>query len=135
MTFFTAPPSSTPLRSVLVYTRKVGLVKIFCTAPAAAISVLAATMRVGMSRATSSAWVGPDSATTRACLPTFCTSSSMTSDMVASVFSSTPLATSTMICPSGRHLAAFLAVARTNGDGTANTSRSRVLQASAMSAV
>ena len=61
--------------------------------------VLAETMVVGRSTATSSAWVGPESATRRTPLgpPSLPSSSARISVMVIRVSGSTPLATSTMI--------------------------------------
>ena len=87
------------------------------------MSVQAETMEVGMSSATSSAWVGPDSATsfTWSCCPSLLNSSRMTSVMVMSVSGSMPLATSTIICPSGMNGRALSAVCRMAIDGTAKS--------------
>ena len=73
-----------------------------CTNCAASTSGLAETMVVGRSMATSSAWVGPDSATRCTFFgpPSRPSSSARTSVMVYRVSGSMPLATSTMICPS-----------------------------------
>ena len=49
MTFFTAPPSSQPTTSVLVYGRKYAVLQSFCTAAARASSTQATTVAVGCS--------------------------------------------------------------------------------------
>ncbi len=46
-TFFSAPASSQPLTSTLVYTRKVGDISVHCTRAAAASSASATTAAVG----------------------------------------------------------------------------------------
>ena len=99
MTFFIAPLSSTPLMSSFVYTRMTLLEKTSCTNLAASMSELADTMVVGRSTATSSAWVGPDSATRRMPFgpPSLPSSSAKISVMVYRVSGSMPFATSTMI--------------------------------------
>ena len=74
-------------------------------------SAWAATMVVGRSLATSSAWVGPDSATTVA----WGSSEEITWLMVISVSGSIPLATSTMICSGRTYSAMERAVARKHG--------------------
>ena len=75
------------------------LVNTVCTNLAASISLLAETMVVGRSIATSSAWVGPLRATRRTPLepPSLPSSSAKISVMVNRVSFSMPLATSTMI--------------------------------------
>ena len=75
------------------------LVNTICTNLAASISLLAETMVVGRSIATSSAWVGPLRATRRTPLgpPSLPSSSARISVMVNRVSFSMPLATSTMI--------------------------------------
>ena len=67
MTFFSAPPSSAPMMSELVYTRKVSDMKASWTNSAMALSSQAARHPVGMETATSSAWQGPERATTLVC--------------------------------------------------------------------
>ena len=101
ITFFIAPLSSTPLISVLVYTRIQVLLNTSCTTSAASRSGLAETMVVGRSSATSSAWVGPLSATRRTARGPFSwlSSSARISVMVYKVSGSMPFATSTMIWP------------------------------------
>ena len=64
MTFFRAAPSSTPTTSLLLYTRKRSFKNRSCTVSAAAWSGQAETTAVGTRRATSSAWEGPERATT-----------------------------------------------------------------------
>ena len=61
--FFSAPPSSTPIKSGLVYTLRDGLIKISWTFCAYFMSSQAATKVVGMYLETSSAWEGPDKTT------------------------------------------------------------------------
>ena len=60
--FLTAPQNSTPTTSSLVYTRKVSLVTAAWSATAIASSAAAITVADGMSRPTSSAWLGPERA-------------------------------------------------------------------------
>ena len=74
-------------------------------------------MAVGRPFPTSSACVGPHRTATRA----LGISSSMISVRVLSVFSSMPLATETMSCPSVTKGAMLLAVLLVNGEGTART--------------
>ena len=73
------------------------------------MSSLAETTVVGRSRATSSAWVGPDSATAR--IPGI--SCFRISVMVMSVSGSMPFAASATSCPAGTKGAAARAVERT----------------------
>ena len=60
MIFFVAPPSSTPITSVLPYTRKLGPPNAFCNMQIASSCWLATTVAAGKLRPTSSAWLGPD---------------------------------------------------------------------------
>ncbi len=64
ITFLSAPPSSTPMTSSFVYTRKLGELSARCTRVAASGRSEAATTAVGWPCATSRAKSGPDSATT-----------------------------------------------------------------------
>src|ERR1017187_4993261 len=57
--FFKAPPSSTPMTSSLVYTRKLGSLNSRCTRAASSLSDEAMVMAVGSPFATSLANVGP----------------------------------------------------------------------------
>ena len=66
-TFFTAPPTSTPIGSVEVYTRRLSEWKAATACSAKAVSRLAATRAVGWPNATSLAKLGPDSTPLRAC--------------------------------------------------------------------
>src|SRR5437763_425479 len=61
ITFFSAPASSTPTRSVFVYTRNRSVPSRCCAHPASPRSAAAITTEVGSPRATSSAWLGPPS--------------------------------------------------------------------------
>ena len=65
MGFFTAPQNSTPTTSSLVYTRKVSQVTACCRRRRHRSSSQAITVADGMSRLTSSAWFGPESAARR----------------------------------------------------------------------
>ena len=88
MIFLNAAQTSTPLISSLVYTRKSSYISVFCTMLAASKSLLADTIAVGIDKTTSSAWVGPDSATTFLFLILFIfNSSSKISDIVYKVLS------------------------------------------------
>ena len=64
MTFFTAPPSSTPVTSTLVYSRNVGPENSSCTLAVSSRSAEAITTAVGSLLATSRANEGPESAAT-----------------------------------------------------------------------
>ena len=66
-TFLTAPPTSTPIGSVEVYTRRLSLWKAATACSVSATSVLAATSAVGWPSATSCAKLGPDKMPLRAC--------------------------------------------------------------------
>ena len=59
-TFFSAPPSSTPTASELLYTRNVALEKCSRIAATRALSLPAATVVAGQPFATSPAMFGPD---------------------------------------------------------------------------
>ena len=74
-----------------------------------------ATQVVGRPRLTSSAWLGPESTATSA----MGSSSFKIMDMVSSVFSSIPFATSTIRWLSLQNGFIFFAVSRTKTDGTA----------------
>ena len=112
-------------------------IKTFWTYSAVFISVQDATIVVGRSSETSSAWVGPDSATslTDGCFPSLPSSSPITCVRVNSVSGSIPFATSTITCPSGIYGAAVLAVDRTKTEGTAKRRISFPVQTSSMSFV
>ena len=93
ITFFSAPPSSIPIISGLVYTRKRSLINTSCT-NIAVFSVFAPTTTVvGTPWETSSAWLGPESTQTSA----IGSSSSRIPHNVINVFSSIPLPTFTII--------------------------------------
>ena len=62
ITFLSAPPSSTPITSRLLYTRNVAVAKTCWAACAVASSRAAATTAVGCSWQTSAAKLGPESA-------------------------------------------------------------------------
>ena len=65
MTFFTAPPSSQPITSSLVYGRKYGVAIACCTSVARSTSVQATTVAAGCSAAISGARLGPVTTATR----------------------------------------------------------------------
>ena len=65
MGFLAAPQNSTPTTSSLLYTRNVSLVTAACRARAMLSSAAAITVADGMSRLTSSAWLGPERARPR----------------------------------------------------------------------
>lgn len=116
MTFLIAPPSSTPARSVEVYRRRVGFIISSWIWHASSSFCEATTQRVGIPRATSSAWEGPDSTVTRA--PG--SSDRITSDMRINEPFSMPFARLTMrgAETTPRRAAATL---RTAPEGTAMT--------------
>ncbi len=89
-----APPSSIPSISGLVYTRNTGLINRFCTSSASCLLCAPATQVVGSPLLTSSAWLGPERTVTLAAG----SSSSMISDRFLRVVSSIPLATLVMTC-------------------------------------
>src|SRR5690606_27768180 len=60
MTFFRAPPSSTPRTSSLVYTRNIDVINKLCHLSAVSAAYAATTLAVGSPAATSSAWLGPE---------------------------------------------------------------------------
>ncbi len=133
MTFLTAPPSSQPTTSVLVYGRKYGVWQAACRRWATASSVQATTAAAGMRAAISRARLGPVTTAIRSA-PTLATSSTTSLIRMAEP-SSTPFIRDTRTVPgasSGVHSARL---ARRVWEGTARTVKSASRRASAGSAV
>ena len=120
MTFFSAPPNSTPITSSLVYTRKYGAIKASCTKRAVSLSSLATTFKVSKPRPTSSACEGPLITAIFACG----ISEAITWDILKYVPSSKPLEMLTILCPSATNGAIDFAVLRIACDGDAVTIKS-----------
>ena len=118
MTFFRAAPSSTPMTSLLLYTRKWSLMNRSWTTSAAVWSGQAETTAVGTCRATSSAWEGPERTTTGHL-------SSVTSRMIwvmrREVPFSMPLETDTRMASGASRSFTCPAVDRTPKEGVAMT--------------
>src|SRR5258708_2516272 len=132
MTFFSAPPSSTPMTSVDEYTRNCGVEKICCASRAISSVSAAATTAVGWPLKTSCAKDGPD--TTAIGVPDS-RASLNTSLIVASRSGSSPLVT---LITSAWLIIAFPAsviTARTACDGAADTTTSACRTASRRSPV
>ena len=131
MTFLSAPPSSIPKISGLVYTRKTDDINKFWMCSAVCLSFAPTTTVVGMPRLTSSAWLGPERTATFA----IGSSCSICWDIVINVFSSMPFATLTISCPSFTKGFICFATPLVNTDGTDKTSISLSVHASCKSAV
>ena len=129
--FFRAAPISTPIISVLVYSRKRGFINSLCTSFAVSSFSEAIRQAEGRFRATSSAWLGPESTQTSHSG----THSRMTSESRSRLPSSSPFATFTKICSFLKYGAKSFAVWRTARDGTANMTISAAATASARSVV
>ena len=128
MTFFIAPPISTPITSSLPYRRRYGLRNSAWTSSVAGASADAASTAVGSCCATSIAKLGPDSTTTGRPAPA---SSATTSDMRSSVSVSSPFAALTSTTPDGICGAAARTTPRQPCDGIARTITSAPATASA----
>ena len=115
--FLTAPPISTPIKSSLVYTLNLLVMKRSWTFLAISICFEDTTTVVGISWATSSAWLGPDNTT----IGLLGNSSSMTSDNLFPVPSSIPLAILTIVWFSFMKGCIFLHTCLITWEGTANT--------------
>ena len=118
MTFFIAPPISTPTTSSLAYSRKRSDRKSCCTAATASARRPATTTAVGTPRATSAAKLGPESTVTGRAPPT---SSAMTSDIRSRVPSSIPFAALMTVASDRTCGAARRSTWRAPCDGTAAT--------------
>ena len=123
ITFFTAPPTSTPTTSEVVYTRNLEEEKTLCTLAATVSVVAAAVTAVGRPHATSAAKLGPDNTTTRALRGSPSTSAS-TALMVCKVSSSIPLVVLTISGTLCKEDAIALVTARIAWEGTASTTSS-----------
>ncbi len=123
ITFLTAPPSSTPITSSLVYTLKNGVTKTFCTNAATSGSADAAVTTVGTFFATSLPKLGPDK-TASLFLNVPGSTSSSTPVIVRCVLFSIPLDAETIIDRSDRYSKNFSAVSRITCEGTTTRTRS-----------
>ncbi len=129
MTFFTAPPSSHPITSGLVYGRKYGAWQAACSIRAASSSGHATTEAACWRAAISRDRLGPETAATR---PGATPSTSVMTWLIrAQLPSSIPFMRLTSSAPdgmSGAHSARF---GRSDWDGTASTTTSASASASA----
>ncbi len=116
ITFFNAPPISTPTTSSLPYTRRKRPRNSSCTSATVRASAAATTTAVGMPLATSDAKLGPDRTATGHASPTASPSSC---DMRSNVPSSSPLVVLTIVAPDGREGRAASITCRRPCDGTA----------------
>ena len=123
ITFFTAPPTSTPTTSEVVYTRNLEEEKTLCTLAATVSVVAAAVTAVGRPHATSAAKLGPDNTTTRTLRDSPSTSAS-TALIVCKVSSSIPLVVLTISGTFCKEGAIALVTARIAWEGTASTTSS-----------
>ena len=129
MMFLTAPPSSQPVTSVLVYGRKYGVWHASCSASAVAGETLATTVAAICRLAISRARFGPDTTATRAA--SAASTEVMTSLIRMLVPSSMPLIRLTSSAPGGTSGAQSDRLARSVCAGTANTTMSAPASASA----
>src|SRR5437016_7550833 len=130
MTFLSAPPSSTPMASVVVYTRNCAVAKTCWTRRATLSSRAAATTAVGWRRYTSSANEGPESTATAAAAPN---RSARTQDSGCSCSGSSPLDTLTISGRPATAPATSLITGRTACEGAAETRTSASRTAVAIS--
>ena len=133
MTFFTAPPTSTPNTSVFVYGRKYVVRQTCCSFSATPSSAQATTLAAGCRRAISFARFGPDTTAMRSG-PAPVTSA-MTSLIRRVVPSSIPFIRLTRTQSGGRSETHVLRLLRSVCDGTARTTTSAPRRASAASEV
>ena len=127
-TFFSAPPISTPITSLVTFTRSVGEAKTCCTNLACLSSSDAATRLVGRPSITSLAKLGPDSATRGWSSPS---ALSRTSCMVRQEVTSRPLLTETTGTRGGTWSFTFSTKEVLAWTGMAQTMRSQPSSASA----
>ena len=129
ITFLSAPPSSTPTTSSLVYTRNAAALMAPCTSFAASSEELAATTAVGCPCATSAAKLGPLTATT-SCPSASCATTSV---IKANVSRSIPLVATDNTALGVIEPAHEATTARNTCEGAAYTTRPAPCSALAMS--
>jgi hypothetical protein len=133
MTFFTAPPSSQPTTSRLVYGRKYPVAAACCTSTARSMSRQATTVAVGCSRTISPARLGPVSTAMRSAGAPV--TSAITSLIRLALPSSTPFIRLTRVASGGRNRAHAARLARSDWAGTASATTPAPATAAAGSAV
>ena len=134
MIFLSAPPSSTPTISVLVYTRKTDELRTDCAFMAASTSGEATTVDESLPRMISRARFGPDRAQMGGCFAVP-NSSLMTSLIRLPVSISRPLTALTMTVSLSMYSPTFFTFCRRVLEGTANIVRSAPPSASVGSCV
>ena len=132
MTFLSAPPSSTPMTSLLAYSRKYLDRNSSCTSFSRDGSLDATSTAVGNSRATSAAKLGPESTATGFAPPI---SSSITCDIRLILPGSRPFVALTIGTSPGRKALACWITVRVPCDGTAATTHVDPTNASSRDAV
>ena len=133
MTFLTAPPSSQPTTSALVYGRKYGVVQASWSRTHASSSEQATTLAAGWPLAISLARFGPDTTATRS---KGTSATSATTWLIRSVVpSSTPFIRLTRIASAASPVARLARLSRRLCDGTASTTNCAPSTASSASEV